>query len=428
MEALGEHLLIELYDCAETPLNELKTVEQSMRQAALNMGVTLIQSYFHHFEPFGISGVIVIEESHLTIHTWPEYRYAAIDFFTCTPNVDPEPAIQLLQEAFASKRQERIFHKRGVKNQIGPIHPDLDGLRKQISPPKDIQPQRWFTDYDKNVALSLRFKEGLLFQKQSKYQLVEVYDTFEYGRMLSLDHVIMCTEKDESSYHEMMVHVPMQILGKQTKRALIIGGGDGGAVRELMRYSDIEEVVLAELDEVVLEAVRAYMPTLSGALNDPRLTISIGEGLEFLRTKSEGPYDLILIDAPDPDGPATQLFEKKAYETFYKHLSPGGILVTQSESPYYRVEVLQNSYHQFCQLFGQENTKCYLSFIPTYTSGMWSFLIGRKTTPLKVSGIDAKKIQDFVATQQLNYYNAGIHQAAFQLPNFVQRILEKANA
>ncbi|MCB0644746.1 MAG: polyamine aminopropyltransferase, partial [Phaeodactylibacter sp.] len=428
MNALGQHLLIEYYDCAEAALDDLKAVEQTMRQAALNMGVTVIQSYFHHFEPFGISGVIVIEESHLTVHTWPEYRYAAVDFFTCTPDVQPEAAIELLRSAFQAQRIEQVLHPRGLKEQVGPIHQNLEGLRTTIRPNETVQPQHWFTDQDENTALSLRFKDGLLFQEQSPYQLVEIYDTIEYGRMLTLDHVIMCTEKDESSYHEMMVHVPMQWLSGRVQRALVIGGGDGGVVRELLRYPDLEQVSMAEIDAVVLQAVRTYMPTLSQSFHDPRLQVHIDEGLHHLAQQPEAFYDLIIIDAPDPDGPAAQLFEAAAYQRYYAHLRPGGMLVTQSESPYYRADVLQKSYRHFCRLFGQANTGCYLSFIPTYTSGMWSFLIARKGQPLDLEELSTPAIQAFTEQHQLNYYHAGIHRAAFQLPLFVQRMLQAALA
>ncbi|MEM1217429.1 MAG: adenosylmethionine decarboxylase, partial [Bacteroidota bacterium] len=256
-KALGRHLLLECYDCAIEPLNQVVFMEQMMRQAASLLEVNMIDSHFHHFAPYGVSGVIIIEESHLTLHTWPEYQYAAIDFFTCGPTADPQIAINYLQEVLNAERVRESWIPRGALS-ILPNPPLSLERNTQITRHRGER-QVWFTDRDENVAISLRHKGDLLFQKQSDLQLVEVYDTFEFGKMLSLDSVIMCTEKDEPGYHEMLVHVPVQSFPNPLRRVLIIGGGDGGTARELIRYGQVEQIILVEIDPVVIEAVKNHI-------------------------------------------------------------------------------------------------------------------------------------------------------------------------
>jgi spermidine synthase len=420
--ALGRHLLIEYRACDEKRLNKVVEMEKCMRKAAEVMQATIIHSSFHHFSPYGVSGVVVIQESHLTIHTWPEYQYAAVDFFTCGPLAQPENAVAFLKKELQAENFEVREIPRGILNEIGQIHKNLDELRQQIAPFHSGNRQVWFTDRDENVAISLRHRGDLLFQKESPIQMVEVYDTFEYGRMLALDQVIMCTEKDEHGYHEMLVHVPAQT-ASTLRRCLVIGGGDGGAARELLRYPSVEEVVLVEIDEVVVEAVRKHMPFLSDALSHSKLTLVIDDGAEYLKQAPDHSFDLVIMDAPDPVGPAECLFTKSAYQHAHRVLKENGLFVTQSESPYYRANVLKACVHRLRDIFGTDQVFTYLSFIPTYTSGMWSFTIASKGQQHPLSDFDPVKTQQFSQNHSLKYYNEAIHTAAFALPNFVRDLL-----
>jgi spermidine synthase len=421
--ALGRHLLIEYRACDEKRLNKVVEMEKCMRKAAEVMQATIIHSSFHHFSPYGVSGVVVIQESHLTIHTWPEYQYAAVDFFTCGPLAQPEKAVAFLEKELQAGHFEVREFPRGILKEIGQIHKNLDELRRQIAPFYPGNRQVWFTDRDENVAISLRHRGDLLFQKESPIQMVEVYDTFEYGRMLALNQVIMCTEKDEHAYHEMLVHVPAQTAAT-LRRCLVIGGGDGGAARELLRYPSIEEVVLVEIDEIVVEAVQQHMPFLSDALFHPKLSLVIDDGAKYLQHAPDNSFDLVIMDAPDPVGPAERLFTTSAYQHAHRVLNGEGLFVTQSESPYYRAKVLQASVQRLRDIFGSKQVFTYLSFIPTYTSGMWSFTIASKGQRHPLSDFDPVKTRQFALNHLLKYYNEDIHIAAFALPNFVRDLLQ----
>lgn len=430
MNALGNHLIIELYDCKAKILDQVVEIEKAMRRAAKIMNTTIIHSTFHHFSPYGISGVVVIQESHLTIHTWPEYAYAAVDFFTCGPVNKTDEAIDFLKEALGAKKVGTEELERGTIDEIGEVKFTVDELKKERAiqdRSKDksrIKRQTWFTDKDENVAISIRHKGDLLFQKQSSIQLVEIYDTFDFGKMLALDHVIMCTEKDESGYHEMIVHVPMMLGRERVEKVLVIGGGDGGVIRELVKYEHIQKVVMVEIDDVVVEAVKRHMPQLSSAFEHPRVELIIDDGIVYTEKCEGAIFDLVIVDAPDPIGVAEGLFTKNFYENIHRILKPDGLMVTQSESPYYNDKVMANCVHCLRDIFGKNNAHCYLSFIPTYTSGMWSFTIASKKELNPINDIDEGFHRQFLEKQTLYYYNTAVHKGAFALPEFVKKQLQ----
>lgn len=191
----------------------------------------------------------------------------------------------------------------------------------------------WFTeDHTKDVKFSIRVDKQL-YTGESKFQKIEVLSTPEFGRVLVLDGFIMLTEKDEYIYHEMMVHVPMAV-NPDIKNVLVIGAGDGGTIRELVRYKSIEKIDMVEIDEQVVRVCKSYLPFTAGKLGDDRVNIKYEDGLKFVRTKSDE-YDLIIVDSTDPFGPGEGLFTKEFYGNCYKALKDNGILVNQHESVYY---------------------------------------------------------------------------------------------
>ena len=215
MNSLGRHILVEFFGCSPEILNNVSVIESSMLVAAQEAGATVINSTFHHFSPFGVSGVVVIQESHLAIHTWPEYRYAAVDLFTCGDTVNPWISFDRLKILFKADYGSALELNRGQLELLERIDIDLGELRDETTNklviPK-ISRSVWLTDRNENVALSIRHKGEHIFYEKSPYQTVEIFDTFEYGKMLTIDKMVMCTEKDENAYHEMIVHVPMLLL------------------------------------------------------------------------------------------------------------------------------------------------------------------------------------------------------------------------
>ena len=211
MAALGRHIIVELYDCKPELLNDVVHIEKSMESAAEDAGATIINSTFHHFSPYGASGVIVIQESHLAIHTWPEYGFASVDLFTCGDTVNPWVSYQILKEKFGAAHGSAMELRRGEMALLKQRKFDVKAMRDEKSA-VDGSPMRtrdvWFTERDDKIALSLKH-EGKLYDAQSDFQKVEVYKTQAYGNMLTLDGMVMTTEKDEYVYHEMITHVPV---------------------------------------------------------------------------------------------------------------------------------------------------------------------------------------------------------------------------
>jgi len=210
-----------------------------------------------------------------------------------------------------------------------------------ISPPKDdIKSDLWIEEKHR-VQTALRFRvNATLFRGKSPFQEVAVVDTVPLGRMLLNDGLVMCTDKDEFVYHEMIAHVPL-FVHPDPKRVLVIGGGDGGTVREVLRHRSVKVCRLVEIDKMVVDACRKFMPSVSKALGDRRAKVTIADGVRFVATTNER-FDVVIVDSTDPIGPAAPLFGRKFYSNVRRVLNPGGIVVSQGESPFYEAES-QNS-------------------------------------------------------------------------------------
>jgi spermidine synthase len=290
-----------------------------------------------------------------------------------------------------------------------------------MAPP--VQRDDWLIDGNDNIALAIRHTGTCLFRKQSPYQLVEVFETSEYGKTLMVDGLVMCTETDEPAYHEMIVHVPMFASG-QVQDVLVIGGGDGGTIREVLRHPQVKSVVLAEIDEVVIQAAKECLPSLSRAFGHPKLTIQIGDGIEYMRQAPDESFDLIIVDSSDPVGPAEGLFNIAFYQDLHRCLRPDGVMTAQSESPWFHRPAFVELNRCLQQVFATESTHPYLIFIPSYPSGMWSFVYAAKGNTHPWQNCDRTTIQQFTQQENLQYYNADIHQAAFQLPTFAKNLVQ----
>jgi spermidine synthase len=266
----------------------------------------------------------------------------------------------------------------------------------------------WFTEkHTPYLALTYQVKETL-YRTRTDYQDLAVLDTYQFGRALILDGILQTTVMDEFIYHEMLIH-PAMTTHPAPKQVLVIGGGDGGSVREIVKYPALERVVLAEIDRQVIETSRRFLPQLSSALDHPKLEIIITDGIELLKEKP-GAFDVIVVDSPDPIGPAKGLFSADFYALVHKALKPDGIFVAQTESPFIHGDMIRNIHKAVKILFNQ--AYLYLAHIPTYQHGMWSFTMGTKNyNPLR------QDIGD--APDGLRYYNRQIHKGAFMLPQFV---------
>lgn len=278
----------------------------------------------------------------------------------------------------------------------------------------------WYSEkHTENVKFSIKVDKHLV-STQSEFQKIDVFESKEFGRFLTLDGLMMVTEKDEFIYHDMIVHVPMAT-NPEIKHVLVIGAGDGGTIRELLKYDTIEHIDLVEIDKMVVDVCKEYLPQTASQLDHNKVTSYFEDGLKFIRT-IENKYDLIIVDSTDPFGPGEGLFSKEFYRHCYRALTHSGILINQHESPYYEsyAKAMQRAHQRIKETF--DVAKVYQAHIPTYPSGHWLFGFASKG----MIGHDITQIEKW---NELNikteYYNTALHVGCFALPNYVLDLLEK---
>ena len=280
--------------------------------------------------------------------------------------------------------------------------------------------EMWFSEFHTpDVKHSIRVTRHL-YSKKSDYQQIDIFETPEFGRVLTLDGNVMLTERDEFIYDEMITHVPMAV-HPNIKKVLVIGIGDGGVVRELTRYEQIKRIDLVEMDEMVAEACRQYLPDNACRLDDARVHISYGNALKFIR-RCEDKYDLIIVDSNDPFGPSEGLFTREFYGNCYKALKEDGIMVNQQGSPFYAEDAtaMQRSHKHIASTF--PICRVYQAHIPTYAAGYWLFgFASKKYHP--IDDLDPERWN----SQHLRtrYYTTRLHVGAFYLPAFLEEMLEE---
>lgn len=240
----------------------------------------------------------------------------------------------------------------------------------------------WYTEeHTDNVRFGIKVKEHL-YREESEFQRIDIFQSYEFGKVLTLDGLMMVNEKDEFIYHDMIVHVALAT-NPDIKRALVIGGGDGGTVRELTRYQSIEEIHMVEIDELVVKSAKEYLDFTASKLDDPRVKLYFEDGVKFVEGQ-EREYDLIIVDSTDPIGPGEGLFTTKFYQDCHKALKDNGILVNQNESPYY-----ENNAKEFVRANKKIKgifpiSEVYQYHMPTYPSAIgYSVLHPRSYIQLK---------------------------------------------
>lgn len=278
----------------------------------------------------------------------------------------------------------------------------------------------WFTEYHKNnIGFSLKVKETL-FVGESAYQKIQVLDTEAFGRVLLLDGLFMTTDRDEWTYHELIVH-PAMFLHPNAQDVLVIGGGDGGAIREVVRHSQVKRAVLCEIDGLVIETCKRFFPQIACELTgNPKVEVKVQDGVKFMEDNQTS-FDVILVDSTDPIGPAVGLFQADFYKKCLNSLKEDGILVAQSESPFYDIEIIKDMQNNLRQA-GFPIIRFYWGFVPTYPSGMWSWVMAsKKYDPIKDMNIEAAKQK--MASMGLKYMTPELLRSVFDLPAFFQQAI-----
>lgn len=271
-----------------------------------------------------------------------------------------------------------------------------------------------------NDASGVYFEGTLLERRQTPFQLLEVYETAELGRIFRLDGFNMTSERDEFFYHENLVHLAA-LTHPRPERALIVGGGDGGSAEELLKHPSIESVTLAEIDAAVVDISRKYLSSVhGGAFDDPRLTLKIGDGFEYVRSGA-GRYDLIVLDLTDPGGPSEALYTPDFYRACAARLDSGGALTLHIASPVAHPERIRTTLAALRQAFPLVTP--YLTSIPLY-GGLWMMACASAT--LDPRTLTADEVDRRIAARGiagLRYYNGDMHRAALALPNFVRELV-----
>lgn len=271
---------------------------------------------------------------------------------------------------------------------------------------------------EENIQDTLRMRYTIterLFSGKSDFQKVEIVETAGHGRMLLNDDLVMLSERDEQIYHEMIAHVPL-FVHPNPQNVLVIGGGDGGTVREVLRHRNVRKCTLVEIDKMVVDACKQFLPITAEVLDaDKRATVLIQDGVKFL-AKTKEKFDVIIIDSTDPIGPAAPLFGKEFYANVYRALTANGIVVAQGESPFY----FADSQQSLVEIIGaQFEVKHLYNFTNmTYPGSLWSFAFASKGL-CPVSNFDPVKVQR--SKMNFFYYNEEIHIGAFLLPEFMRK-------
>ncbi|MCP3027534.1 spermidine synthase [Halobacillus sp. A5] len=272
----------------------------------------------------------------------------------------------------------------------------------------------WFTEKQtEHFGITARVKRSL-HKEKTDFQELEMLETEEWGNMLVLDDMVMTTEKDEFVYHEMLAHVPL-FTHPSPKKVLVVGGGDGGVIREVLKHESVEKAVLVEIDGKVIEYSKQYLPAIAGTLEDPRVEVKVDDGFMHI-AESEREYDVIMVDSTEPVGPAVNLFTKGFYEGIAKALKEDGIFVAQTDNPWFKADLIRQVCADVKETF--PITKVYTANIPTYPSGLWTFTMGSKIyDPVQVPA-------DRFTEIDTKYYTAELHSASFVLPKFVKELTE----
>ena len=275
----------------------------------------------------------------------------------------------------------------------------------------------WMTEYQtRHLGLTTRIKQTL-FSGKSSFQEIAVVESEHFGRMLVLDGVYQTSLFDEYVYHEMIAHVPLFCHPKPA-RVLVVGGGDGGTVREVIKHTTVQKVVMVEIDGMVVEVAKRYLPDIAAALihGHPKLDLRIGDGIQHVR-ETENYYDVIIVDCSDPVGPGVGLFNSEFYTQAFKALKPDGIFVQQTESPFIHGDLIQRVWQDLSSLF--PIVRMYLAAIPLYPSGTHCFtLASRQYDPAKT---DTSRLPEL----NTRYHNRDIQKGCFILPNFIKKLLKQ---
>jgi spermidine synthase len=385
---VGRHAICELWGASN--LNSVVLAEKALRDAAAAGNMTLIEVVVHQFSPHGVSGVALIAESHLAIHTWPEHGYVAADFFTCGENSDIDAIIDVLRDAFAAERADVRFLTRGVPPELA----------------------RRFEEDEPGAASHAAYDVvQVLEQRRTEFQEVMLFESPRLGRVLALDGIVQMTDLDTYVYHELLAH-PVLFTHPNPRDIAIVGGGDVHLVAEVLKHPGVERVFLLELDEEVVQVARKHYAVARDALADPRVEVRPRDAFESI-AELRGELDIVLVDLTDPIGPAARLFEDEFYALCERSLRADGMLVAQTESIHFHPDVVRGCFGVLADRFA--HAELLWTAIATYPGAFWTFSFASKSLDPRV----VRRRPD-VATR---LYDVDAHEWFFIPPSVRERLL-----
>ncbi len=408
----GLHLTADCFDCtAEMSLFlEADLLSAFVASCVKDTGLTLVGEKYVSFSnpdqsPAGVTGTALLAESHVALHTWPELKAVTLDVYVCNfmqdNSLKARQLLELLIQRFDPARCTRQELQRG-------------------SPQPGLATEQLSTATHYRTQLQQR-----VMQKQSQFQQIEIADTRDFGRIMRIDQAMMTSEKDEFFYHENLVH-PAAITHPEPKTALIIGGGDGGSSRQLLKHPSIERIVLCEIDEEVVSIAREYLPSIhQGALNDAKVEHVYADGFAYVQNSDEQ-FDLILLDLTDPLSPdGSSLAATCMTEDFFRQccarLTTQGMLVMHLGSPFYHPQRYRDTLHKLAAAFPL--VRPYSVFIPLYGAEWGMAVASMAADPLALTGSTVKQRIEHRGLQSCNYYNEQTHQALFAIPNYLRDLM-----
>ena len=408
----GLHLTADLYQCScdSALMICADTIAQLCRSQTDASGLTLVEDKWVKFpewqgQPGGVTGAVLLAESHLAIHTWPETGNVTIDVYVCNFSGDNSAKAQAL----------------------------MDGVVAAYAPQEAVRQQLWRGDIATNGVgqypwvmeqltenAAFGFRAHNVQRQHTPFQTLEMLDTPSFGRVMRLDDHFMTSEGEEFFYHECMAH-PAAMAHPDPQQVLVIGGGDGGLAEELLKHNTVQRLVLAELDEAVIEVSKAQLQRVhNGVWDDPRLQLQIGDGMAYVDSTTDR-FDLILLDLTDPHTPAGSLFSAEALQRMRRVLNPGGALVLHLGSPVFHAEQVRALSQTLKATFAQ--VACYGTYVPLY-GAYWGMAVCSDS--LQPTAVSAAQIDERLAARgvtDLQYYNADIHGALFALPNYYRKLV-----
>jgi spermidine synthase len=423
----GVHLLCEFSGCDPDLLTNLEAIKSALEDAARRANVTVLHGYYHRFTPLGVSGLLCIAESHCSIHTWPELGYAAADIYTCGDHTLPRSAPAVLGAALRARHADALEVTRGTADEHGIYRSVLREPRRRPVPPRNggcgaaLRPLVNDADPDERHVYEV---SRWLAEEQSEYHRIEICTTRAFGRLLSLDGAIQSSECDEHVYHEALVH-PAMLLHPHPASALILGGGEGASLREVLRHRSVQRATMIDIDGRLVALCRQHLPEWSvGAYDDPRARLVIADGKRWVEECAE-PFDFICMDLTDQVdlGPSFPLYTQSFFRRLHRQLSPHGVLVVQAGELSPADDFSHCTIRRTLATVFPRVHSC-AQFVPSFAAE-WSFVVACKDD---VALPGAREVDEALAQRlavPLRFYDGSAHARMFALPREVRAALDR---